>query len=78
MACGTNADGEGVWSWHPWAGAKPVKDDFAGDGDYKVMDTGASAQELVNTIAQGMPVQRLTCGELLVCFPICIRGHGCG
>ena len=21
-----DADGEGVWSWHPWAGAKPVDD----------------------------------------------------
>jgi hypothetical protein len=23
----TIADGEGVWSWHPWAGAKPANDD---------------------------------------------------
>ena len=60
---GICADGEVVWSWHPWAGAKPVKDDFAGDGDYKVMDTGASAQELVNTIAQGMPMFWLTCSD---------------
>jgi hypothetical protein len=38
------ADGEGVWSWHPWAGAKfardgdigpdgPTRRDLAGDGD---------------------------------------------
>ena len=27
------ADGEVVWSWHPSAGAKPVDDKSAGDGD---------------------------------------------
>jgi hypothetical protein len=26
------ADGEGVWSWHPWAGAKSAMM-IAGDGD---------------------------------------------
>jgi hypothetical protein len=40
MACDVDADGEGVWSWHPWAGAKSVDDESAGDGDSKVMDTG--------------------------------------
>jgi hypothetical protein len=27
-----DADGEGVWFWHPWAGAKPARR-FADDGD---------------------------------------------
>src|SRR5262249_9658027 len=36
------ADGENVWSWHPWAGAKSAGDEPAGDGDYEVTDTGES------------------------------------
>jgi hypothetical protein len=27
------AYGEGVWSWHPWAGAKVTGDEPANDGD---------------------------------------------
>ena len=27
------ADGEGVWSWRPWAGAKLARSGLAGDGD---------------------------------------------
>ncbi len=38
------------------AGAKPVGGDSAGDGDTKAGLAGASTQEPVNTIAQGMPV----------------------
>ena len=34
------ADGEIVWSWRPWAGAKVAGDDPANDGDYEVTDTG--------------------------------------
>jgi hypothetical protein len=49
------ADGGGVWSWHPWAGAKSAEDHSAGDGDYKVTDTGGSTHNAVNTIAQGRP-----------------------
>ena len=55
MACGTNADGKGVWSWCPglvlclWRRS-------TGDGDQKVTDTGECTKEPVNTIAQGMPV----------------------
>jgi hypothetical protein len=41
------------------AGAKPVGDDSSGDGDTKAGLAGASTQEPVNTIAQGMPVFRL-------------------
>ena len=52
------ADGEIVWSWRPWAGAKSARR-IAGDGDYEVTDTGESTKISVNTIAQGTPVQRL-------------------
>jgi hypothetical protein len=49
-----DADDGGVWSWHPWAvlslAASP-----RGDGDYEVTDTGESAHNAVNTIAQGKP-----------------------
>ena len=41
------------------AGAKPVGGDSAGDGDTKAGLAGASTQEPVNTIAQGVPVFRL-------------------
>ena len=41
------------------AGAKPMEGDSTGDGDTKAGLTEASTQELVNTISQGMPVQRL-------------------
>ena len=37
--------------------------DDAGDGDTKAGLTGARTQELVNTIAQGMPVLWLTCSD---------------
>ena len=40
------------------AGAKPVEGDSTGDGDTKAGLTEASTQEPVNTIVQGMPVQR--------------------
>jgi hypothetical protein len=60
MACSTDADGKGVWAWHPWAGVKPCERRFReATVTNKVMDTGASTQEPVNTIAQGMSVQRL-------------------
>jgi len=36
------ADGETVWSWRPWAGAKVAGDEPATDGDYEVTDTGES------------------------------------
>ena len=41
------------------AGVKPAGRDSVGDGDTKAGLAGASTQELVNTLAQGMPVQRL-------------------
>jgi|SRR5579871_2465335 len=40
----------------------------AGDGDTKAGLTGASTQELVNTIAQGMPMLGFTCSDY------CLRG----
>jgi len=33
LAWAGDADGECVWSWHPWAGAKVAGDDPADDGD---------------------------------------------
>jgi len=33
QTCDRSADGKGVWSWRPWAGAKVVGDDPADDGD---------------------------------------------
>jgi hypothetical protein len=54
-----DADGKGVWAWHPWAGAKLWDDDLKATVTNKVMDTGASTQERVNTIAQGMSMFRL-------------------
>jgi hypothetical protein len=30
--CNADPYGKSVWSWHPWAGAKPARR-FAGDGD---------------------------------------------
>ena len=58
-ACGADADGKGVWAWRPSGRCQAGESDFAGDGDTKAGLTGASTQEPVNTIAQGMPVQRL-------------------
>jgi len=40
----SDADGEDVWSWHPWAGAKFAGDEPARDGDYEVTDIGESTQ----------------------------------
>jgi hypothetical protein len=54
-----NADGEGVWSWHPWAGAKSANDDLQATVTNKVMDTGESTPISVKTIAQGMSMFRL-------------------
>ena len=45
------------------AGAKPVEGDSAGDGDTTAGLAGASTQEPVNTIAQGMPMLRLDCSD---------------
>ena len=44
----------------------------------KVMGTGASTQEPVNTIAQGMSVQRLTCSDYASVLSFCTLGYGCG
>jgi len=48
---GNLADGEGVWSWRPWAGVKPWDDDLETTVTNKVMDTGESAQQVVNHCA---------------------------
>ena len=56
MACDASADGKGV---APLGWCQVCKDDLRATVTNKVMDTGESAQEPVNTIAQGMPVNRL-------------------
>jgi hypothetical protein len=45
------ADGEGVWSWHPWAGVKSASDDLRATVTNKVMDTGESTQKVVSHCA---------------------------
>jgi hypothetical protein len=40
----TIANGEGVWSWPPWAGAKSCETFGKATVTNKVMDTGESAQ----------------------------------
>jgi hypothetical protein len=42
---GIAADGQVVWSWHPWAGAKPADDDRQATVTNKVMDTGESTEQ---------------------------------
>ena len=39
------SDGQVVWSWRPWAGAKLVDDDRQATVTKKVMDTGESAKQ---------------------------------
>ena len=48
-----DADGQVVWSWRPWAGAKSRGDDSQGDGDYEVTDTGEEHEAAVNTNRAG-------------------------
>jgi hypothetical protein len=50
-----SADCEVVWSWHPWAGAKPLVDDRQATVTMRSRTPGR-ARNSVNTIAQGMPV----------------------
>jgi hypothetical protein len=59
MACDAKADGKGVWAWRPSGRCQAGESDFVDDGDTKAGLTGASTQEPVNTIAQGMSVFRL-------------------
>ena len=58
QTCDAFADGEGVWSWHPWAGVK-LADVSQATVTNKVMDTGESTPISVKTIAQGMSMFRL-------------------
>jgi hypothetical protein len=71
------ADDEGVWSWHPLADAKSADDDRQATVTKKVMDTGESAQQIVNTIAQGMSMLRLHLWRLRLCA-FSTRTQGCG
>jgi hypothetical protein len=61
LTSGMDADGGGVWSWRPWAGAKSrgfamsaltgaTRWDPRGDGDYEVTDTGESTHNAVTPL----------------------------
>jgi hypothetical protein len=41
-ACDTKADGQVVWSWRPWAGAKFADGNLQATVTKEVMDTGES------------------------------------
>ena len=71
MTCGADADGQVVWSWRPWAGAKFVGDDPANDGDYEVTDTGGSTKQPLTPLRRECRCFGFTCGEfacVLLCF----------
>jgi hypothetical protein len=58
QTCGMDADGEGVWSWHPWAGVKSANDDLQTTVTKRSW-TPRRARNKSKTIAQGMSVFRL-------------------
>jgi hypothetical protein len=73
----TGADGEGVWSWRPDAGAKVAGDNLRMTGAKEPGPRGEHDTSR-KTIAQGMPVD---CGVPVVAnacaFYTCTRGRGC-
>jgi len=65
---GALADGEVVWSWHPWADAKLADDDLRATVTTRSWTPGR-ARSSVNTIAQGnVGVSASPVVDLLVCF----------
>ena len=69
------ADGEGVWSWHPWAGAKHAGDDPQATVTNKSRTPGR-ARISGNTIARGMPVDAAEPVVTAACFFRCRRAMG--
>jgi len=63
QTCDAFADGQVVWSWRPWAGAKFVGDDPANDGDYEVTDTGESTKQPLTPSRRECRCFGFTCGE---------------
>jgi hypothetical protein len=55
---GIDAYGEGVWSWRPWAGAKPANDSSQATVTKRSWTPGRARNKPSN-IAQGMSVFRL-------------------
>jgi len=45
QTCNAGVDGEVVWFWRPWAGAKSASDDLQMTVTNKVMDTGKSTKQ---------------------------------
>ena len=74
QTCNADADGQVVWSWRPWAGAKSVDDDRQATVTKKVTDTGESTKQPLTPLAQGMPMLRLILWSLPVCFPLSHTG----
>ncbi len=68
QTCGTDADSEAVWSWHPWAGVKCVDDDLRATVTNKVMDTGESTEQAINHRAGNVDVSASSAVTTLVCF----------
>src|SRR5579871_2850190 len=70
-----SADGKGVWSWHPWAGAKHASMTCSqATVTNKVMDTGESSQisrKPLRREGRVAPVEPVV--TLLVCFPSSAR-----
>ena len=62
------ADGEGVWSWRPCAGAKSAGDDLQATVTLRSWTPGESSQKS-QTVAQGRPEFRRTCGGLARVLP---------
>ena len=66
------ADDEGVWSWHPWAGAKRADDDPRATVTKKSWTPGRARSKPLKPFACGNAgVFRWTCGDLNSCayFP---------
>jgi len=72
----TGADGEGVWSWRPDAGAKVVGHDPANDGGKRARSPGRSRISR-KTIAQGRPDDPAPPVVTTVCFLPMHTGRGC-
>src|SRR5262249_50249357 len=61
--CGHGADGQVVWSWRPWAGARPVDDDRQVTVTNKVMDTGESTKQPLTPLRRECRCFGFICGD---------------
>src|SRR5579871_725444 len=75
--CDTSADGQVVWSWRPWAGAKPVDDDLQVTVTKKVMDTGESTKQPLTPSRRECRCFGFICGDYAcVLFHIAHKAAG--